>query len=216
MISVPSNRIVAVLSSLAKQDIPYRLLRNIDNELPNKLKRGKDIDVLSPWNHRGRLDHFLREIGFCRVSHPLRGDKFLYSVHPFEFYRNSTSDFFIDVHFELACRSLNQGEWIPLDRAIQARAWEECGHHLIGDVTVIGLSPACECLHLLTRCVFDKRKFDLGYLRRIEELTAILSDAQLLGVLEPVFFKFSMCLLDLLRAKSYQEIIMSHLRFMDY
>lgn len=213
---IPTNQIVALLASLANEDIPYRLLRNIGNELPQKLERGKDVDILSSWNHRARLDHFLLKMGFRRVFHPLRGDTFLYGVHPFEFYRNLKSDFYIDVHFELACRSLNQGEWIPLDRAIQARAWAGCEHLIIGGVSVIGLPPVCECLHLLTRCVFDKRRFEPGYLRRIEELTEILGDAELLAVFQLVFFKFSMQLLDLLRAKRYQEIIFSHLHFMDY
>ena len=213
---IPSIQVVRALSALADGDIPYRLLRNTANELPDNLKIGKDIDILARWNDFGRLDRLFKHIGFRRVLHPLRGDQFLYGVHPFRFYKNSRLNIFIDVHFELACRSLNQGEWIPLDRAIQARAWAGSSPHHIGGVIVAGLPRACECLHLLTRCIFDKREFDAGYLHRIEELTDLLSDAELLEVIQPVFFKFSMLLLKLLRARRYEEIIMAHSHFMDY
>ena len=213
---VPSEQIITVLSAFSDSNVPYRLLRNINNELPDNLKFGKDIDILVRWNEMGRTERFLKQTGFHRVPHPLRGDQFLYGVHPFRFYRHNSLHFFVDCHFELACRSLNQGEWIPLDRRIQKHAWEHSAPHHIGTVILAGLSRVCECLHLLTRCVFDKRKFEAGYIRRIEELTEVLSDTELLAVIQPVFFKFSVPLVKLIRAKCYEKIIPAHLSFTEY
>lgn len=213
---IPRGRVVAILSAFAGSDIPYRLLRNIGDELPENLKSGKDIDILVRWNDAERIERFLTGSGFRRVPHPLRRDQFLYGVHPFRFYRDCQADLFVDCHFELACRSLHQGEWIPLDRAIQARAWASSSLQDMGGIRVAGLPSACEWVHLLTRCIFDKREFVAGYLQRIERLTELLSDAELLEVIQPVFFKFSAPLLGLVRAGRYTEIIMTHLRFTDY
>jgi hypothetical protein len=213
---IPSHHIVAILSTLACSDIPYRLLRNIGNELPDRLKKGKDIDILIHWDDKEKVDRFLKQNSFQKVSHPLRKDKFLYGVHPFQFYKHTSVNVFIDCHFELACRSLNQGEWIPLDHRIQQQAWSECSPHRLGGIVVAGLPHVCECLHILTRCVFDKRYFNDNYIGRIEELAEILSDPELLEVFQPVFFRFSGTLLQLIRAKRYDEIISAHLGFMEY
>ncbi len=213
---IPAHRITTVLSALAESGVPYRLLRNINDELPEKLIEGKDIDLLFYWNDRNKIERFLKQNSFRKISHPLRKNKFLYGVHPFEFYKHVSADFFIDCHFELACRSLNQGEWIPLDSKIQQQAWSSCTSYPIGGIRVLGLPHACECLHLLTRCIFDKRQFTDGYIRRIEELSDMLNDAELMTVFKPVFFKFSEMLLQLLRTKRHEEIIHAHLRFKEY
>lgn len=213
---IPSHHIVAILSTLACSDIPYRLLRNIRNELPDNLKEGKDVDILIHWDDKDKIERFLKQNSFQKVFHPLRKDKFLYGVHPFKFYKHTSVNVFIDCHFELSCRSLNQGEWIPLDHRIQQKAWSDCSPHHLGEIIVTGLPHACECLHILTRCIFDKRTFNNGYIRRIEELAEMLSDAELMEVFQPVFFRFSGALLLLIRAKRYNEIILAHLRFMEY
>jgi hypothetical protein len=213
---IPEKDIVATLSALTDSNMPFRLLRNINNELPGHLKSGKDIDILVRWNDIARLEHFLKKIRFNRVPSPHRLDQFLYGVHPLRFYKHNLLNFYIDCHFELACRSLNQGEWIPLDRKIQTRAWEKPSLCNIGGVFVPMLPSICEYLHLLTRCIFDKRNFDAGYIRRIEELTNYLCVDELLEAMQPVFFKFTSHLLELLRDKRYGEIVLSHIRFTEY
>jgi hypothetical protein len=213
---ISSQQIMAILSALACSDIPYRLLRNIGNELPGRLIEGKDIDILVHWDDKEKVDLFLKQNSFQKVSHPLKRDQFLYGVHPCRFYKHVSIDVFIDCHFELACRSLNKGEWIPLDRRIQEKAWIECTPQYMGGLVLAGLPRACECLHILTRCIFDKRKFNDAYIQRIEELAEMLSNSELQEVLQPVFFKFSGTLLRFIRAKRYDQIISAHLGFMEY
>lgn len=195
---------------------PFRLLRNIDNELPDRLSSGKDIDILVRWQDSEKLEKWMPQAGFHRTPHPFQNEKFLYGVHPFRFYRNNNAPFIIDCHFELACRSLNKGEWIPLDQTIQSQAWTSCGYHLVDGLHIPGLNPVCEWIHLLTRCVFDKRRFEKGYIRRIDHLMARLNETEMLEISRLVFFKFSMSLLALLQTGRYTEIIREHLHFTDY
>ncbi|PIE67559.1 MAG: hypothetical protein CSA23_02980 [Deltaproteobacteria bacterium] len=216
MTVIPSIKIYRVLSVLADSGVSYRLLRNIDNELPENLKVGKDIDILVRWKDIETFENLLKENGFKKVPHPFFGDQFLYGVHPFRKYRNTSSNFFIDCHFELACRSLNQGEWIPLDRVLQERAWRFFGYHRIGKINLNTLDPCCEWIHLLTRCIFDKRLFSKGYTLRIRQLSTQLSDDEQYETARLVFFKFTEPLLNLIRTDRFSDIIREHLTFKDY
>lgn len=213
---IPSIHVLSTLSVLSESKIPLRLLRNINNELPNRLDSGKDIDILIHWQNWKEIHSILHHSGFKQTPHPLGKDQFLYGVHPFRFYKSVRATFFIDCHFELACRSFNHGEWIPLDRIIQHRAWISIGYHHIGRLIVPGLDPVCEWIHLLTRCIFDRRGFDEGYILRIEELTNQKSDGELSELGRLVFFKFTGHLLSLIKAGRYKDIITEYLSFMDY
>lgn len=216
MKQIPSGDIMTALSVLNDATIDLRLLRNIDNELPERLASGKDIDILIRWQDRKIVELLLKQNGFQKIPHPLLKDQFLYGVHPFRFFKSRRSYFFIDFQFELACRSLNQGEWIPLDRVIQETAWESVSYHRIGEMDIPGLPLVCEWIHLLTRCIFDKQRFDGGYTRRIERLTFQNSDVELYEVSRLVFFKFAEPLLNLIKAGKYDQIISQHLSFKDY
>ena len=73
-----------------------------------------------------------------------------------------------------------------------------------------------ELIHLLTRCIFDKKNFNIAYQNRIEELLEKVNIETIKIELNKVFFKFTDNLLDLLIKKKYNCIIKDYLTFKEY
>lgn len=189
------------------------LLRNLADELPNRLSRTKDIDILVSYEDVTEFELLLFENGWKRIPHPYRNVPFLYSMHPFRFY--DKDGLHIDVHFELACRSLFSREWFPLDQKIQDDAWTHRIRH--DEVSLLDrLSKECEIVHLLTRCVFDKGGFNDGYISRIKDLWDLVDINILETYLELVFFKFTKSLMGLIQNDDYSLIIDNYKRYKLY
>ncbi len=198
---------------LLKNNINYILLRNINNELPHKLEYNKDIDIVIHEKDEGKMNKLLVNNKWTRKRHPLGHLPFLYGIRPFHFYVKEGIS--LDICFELTCRSLNKGEWFPLDMMIQESIWLT-KRTLDDKVWRYQLSLENEFIHLITRCIFDKKTFNEGYIIRIENLLHRVDKGIILHKFELVFFKFSQPLLKLIEEKQYSKIIQSYLQFKDY
>jgi hypothetical protein len=82
---IDKNEIIRVFEQLNSSNLDYLLLRNINQELPGKLKEGKDIDLLVHKDDLEKWIPFFKTIGFNVIQHPLRNDVFLYETDPFVF-----------------------------------------------------------------------------------------------------------------------------------
>jgi hypothetical protein len=215
--NIDSSEIIAIFSQLNLCSEQYLLIRNINNELPNNLTIGKDIDILINKKNKFLFSNFLHERGFKSVKHPLFNDIFLYGVDKFEFKINSKNNIILDLNFQLVCRSFNAGEWIPLDQTIQESAWENriFIEHESG-LSYWTLGHEDEFVSLLVRSVFDKKYFLEGYVTRIEELLGLIDIAIVQSKLDLVFFKFTSVLLNLIEKKDYSNIIGEYVKFKDY
>ena len=114
---VNPKSIIDIFNNLNAAGLKYILIRNINSKLPNNLRIGKDIDLLVPHNERSKFIIFLIEKGFTNIRHPFCNDIFLYGTNKFEKFVNK-DNMLLDLNYQLACRSLNAGEWIPLDYKI--------------------------------------------------------------------------------------------------
>lgn len=212
----PSTEINNLFRILLHNKIPFLLLRNINNELPYNLSRDKDIDILIHPSAIIQAHRTFISSGWRQIRHPWdfgNNFVFLYSMPPFRMYKRK--GLHIDVTYQLACRSPNRGEWTPLDKVIQDSAWENCREEI--DLPWrYRLGYKDEMIHLLTRCIFDKKKFSIGYQQRIEELLSLIDLNNFQFVLNRVFFRFSKTLIELIEAREYENIGSSYLRFHDY
>lgn len=198
---------------LNRSNINYILLRNLNNELPDKLPFNKDIDLIINEFDELKFDTFLQNDGWKKKKHPLGHFPYLYGLKPFKFYfKNGVK---LDVCYQLACRSLNKGEWFPLDMEIQTDLWN--------DKIIIKnkpwrftLSKNDELVHLTTRCIFDKKKFSDDYINRIEELLPEIDSEKVFNKFNLIFFKYSKILLQKLTNKEYDNIIINYLQFKNY
>ena len=194
-------------------EVKYLLLRNIDNELPTHLPINKDIDLLVDEAHASKFRSVLLSHGWKQKRHPLGHLPFLYGIKPFQFYFKDKIH--LDISYQLACRSLNKGEWFPLDMKIQEDLWKDrVKTH--GKPWEFQLSSDDEFVHLLTRCIFDKKEFNKGYIGRIEELMNEIDLSAVQSKLKLVFFNYSSHLFDAICNKEYSCIIANHLKFKGY
>ena len=215
MDELKSDSIIKLFDAFRSENIECILLRNIASELPYGLKKNKDIDVLVSDGSGEAAEVVLSSMNFKLVRHPHRFDKRLYNLPKFRFYKNPHG-VYLDVSRKLCCRSLDAGQWIPLDESIQTRAWEARRTVQYGALTCDMLSPEVEFVSLLCRCVFDKRTFPPAYVSRIFELYKVVNKEELLGLLQLVFFKFSPRLIEFIDQKKTESIICSYFQFREY
>ena len=108
-------------------------------------------------------------------------------MRPFQFYKKD--NIYVDVCFQLSCRSFNANEWFPLDIIVQESVWKnKLKDNQIWKYT---LSKEDEFIHLITRSIFDKKEFTTPYISRIEEIIQEIDIDDVLEKLDVIFFKFS-------------------------
>lgn len=217
MTTINERDVVVLFDQLNNKAPDYILIRNINQELPSNLLMAKDIDLLIRNSDHRKFEEFLFSLGFHEVQHPLRNDVYLYGVDRFHQYLNKESGILLDLNFQLAVRSLDAGQWIPLDQEIQKSAWENKRFYKqSGGFSFWFLSPEDEFICLVSRSVFDKRHFDEGYQKRIETLLPQIEIDIVMKKFDLIFFKFSSTLLKNLEQKKYETILANYIEFKDY
>lgn len=201
---------------LEENNIRYALLRNINHELPEHYELGKkDIDIIVHPEDQNRFHAVMKNEKWMKKRHPWdfgNNFVFLYAMNPFEFYEKDGVIF--DVCFQLCCRSINAGEWMPIDQIINHSVWDNRKKNNLWGW--FELSEEDELIHLLTRCVFDKKEFKEGYIQRIEELLSLVDLDNVVRKAETVFFLFTDKLFDMIKKKNYQQIVEAYNTFIDY
>jgi len=212
---VNPESIIDMFNNLNAAGLRYILIRNINSELPDSLKIGKDIDLLVPYKERSKFINFLIKKGFKNIRHPHCNDIFLYGVNKFEFFINK-DNVLLDLNYQLACRSLNAGEWIPLDHKIQDSAWENKKFNKSDKFAYYSLGTEDEFISLVTRSIFDKKEFQKGYIKRIDELINVIDVNDVIAKFQLIFFKFTSVLLSMLKKRQYQMILDQYISFSEY
>jgi len=215
---VEKGELINIFSQLNESGLEYILIRNINDELPGQLTVGKDIDILINKKDERKLADFFHLHSYKTIDHPFRYDVFLYGVDRFEFkYLNLTNNILIDFNFQLAVRSLDAGQWIPLDQVIQDSGWQNKRFEERADgfgYWALGYDDEFICL--VARSIFDKREFESGYINRINEVFPLIDQQEVEEKLRLVFFKFTSTLMDMIREKRYDTIIKDYLQFKEY
>lgn len=212
---IDNQAIADLFDQLNNSPLDYLVIRNIGNEIPNRLKLNKDIDLLFKPSDKFILKSYFASIGFQQVRHPHWNDEYLYGVDKFQFYKNKHG-ILIDVHFQLSCRSLDAGQWIPLDQIIQQSAWQNYITVSTENVVYNKLSQIDELVTLIARAIFDKRCFPEEYINRILELSHNLQHPQVELKLSLIFFKYTTSLLEQVASGNFDDIILNYHQFKDY
>ena len=97
---IDPESIKSTFSILNESGIDYILIRNINNEIPEKLVEGKDIDILAKYSDKNKLNELLVQSGFSRIN-------LILSIVILGYYINykNFSDFFREF-----CKSINLGK----------------------------------------------------------------------------------------------------------
>ena len=217
MNNIDSEEIISIFEKLNNHQIEYILLRNIDNELPNNLKEGKDIDLLIKKNSNyKKLHKLLNNEGYKKINHPHKDDIYLYSSDKFIFQYNQKNKIRLDLQTKILCRSLNLGEWLPLHQKIQDSAWENKKKYSTSRLNYWGLSYDDEFISLVVRSIFDKRKFIDGYIKKIIGIYPLIEHERVASKLELVFYKYTSSLLNKIKNHEFDSILEDYIKFRDY
>jgi hypothetical protein len=216
MKTVNQEEIIKIFNLLNVSSLDYILIRNINSELPDKLKSGKDIDILVKKEQKNRFINFLKKNNYCQIPHPFKNDAYLYGADKFIFFYNKKNDILFDLNFQLVCRSLNAGEWIPLDQQIQNSIWENKKFIKNNNFSSWFLDDEDEFLMLVVRSVFDKKEFQAGYIQRIGQLYKTIDIKKVEEKMKSIFFKYTPYLLSQINDKQYKEIIDNYIKFREY
>lgn len=212
-----ASDIRGVFDLLAKNNISYVLEHNIGGELPGSLLHGKDIDIIVEPCDYLRYQELMLSNGYNRVVHPRGreiGWQFLYNMHESCMFRNDKSGLYVDSYAELVTKSIGMKAWLPLDKSIQVSIWRDKVWNKneqwwqMDDKNLL--------IHLITRCIFEKKAFNEAYINEIELLYPLLEDSFVQEKFSMVFFGFAETLVDLLLRRQYKDIINAYLMFKDY
>jgi len=213
---IDRREILSIFAALNASPVEYILIRNINAELPDALRRGKDIDLLVRRAQQPQVMEFFERQQYREIDHPHHADTYLYGVDKFSMVLNEQNGLSFDLHWQLACRSLNAGEWIPLDQSIQTSAWQR--RHRVSErgLAYWALSHEDEFVALMARSMFDKRAFEEGYVNRIGRLFTLIDREAVGKKLERVFFKYAPHVLRGVADGAYERVLNEHLKFTGY
>jgi hypothetical protein len=204
-----------LFETLNSSGVDWLLLRNTEDELPDHLSEGKDVDILIDFKDWDVMRRHLFDHSFKQIQHPLSHDTKLYGVHEFENFL-APSGVLLDINFEIAVRSLDQGQWVPLDRSIQRSAWaNRIKIDLTGQAIMI-LGNEDLFVATIARCIFDKKFFSPWHLAKLSQLFSCSDEESLRFKLNLVFFKYSARIFELVKQGRTEEVIDKYLSFSDY
>lgn len=208
------SRIQDIFDYFNKCNLKYILLREFETHVNTGLPIG-DIDLLFHVSEINNLKMHMNTLGFREVQHVWDfGNNFifLYNLTPFRMFTNGEIN--LDISFELNCRSVNMGEWMPIDQSINEEAWEK---RVFNSQTArYELSDKIKVVHFVTRCVFDKHFFPTKYRESLEILLDQVEFSEISKSLDFVFYKFTDRLLEMLKNRDYENIYSEYIKFHDY
>lgn len=212
---IPGDYVINTFNNLNDSNLNYILIRNIAEELPNNLLLGKDIDILIKFEQFKDFKKKFLSHDFIELPHPHKNDVYLYGIKKFKFFRNQNNILF-DLNFHLVCRSLDKGQWIPLDQEIQKSCWKNKIYVTKENFSYWKLGDEDEFIMLITRSIFDKKEFGQFYVKRILELLNTIEIQTVKHKMKLVFFNYTDFLLEQIYNKNFNNIITNYIKFRKY
>lgn len=193
----------SLLSTIQDKEIPYRVVT----------VKEKMLSLLIPSKQLKKVYTIVKQAHGSFLPHPFgkeNGYDFLYQMTPFIMVE--AGGLYYELLCQIPCMSLTPKTFIPLDRKVQASAWEN-------KKTVNGVDYLCDVdayIYRLTSCIFLYRKFDSADRAYFHEKKAMLFDADLKEKLDLILFRFTPTLLELMKQDKYDEIITHYFSFTEY
>lgn len=215
MTSTAARHVMEITNAFEAENVRYAICRDLENALPADYAGEADIDLVIHPEDWSNAQGILKSRNWFEVLHPfdnLSDFVFLYGVKRFRFFVRGEAK--LDLCFQLACRSTNAGEWIPLDQEIQDSVW--ANRKWDDQRRCYTLSPVDECVHLLARAYFDKKSVTELYRSRIQELYSEIDECDLEYRLRLVFFRATGDIMSCLRSGEITELVTRVTAFHDY
>ena len=183
--------------------ICYRVL-DIQNKLITIVVRTDDISAFEMVikNYGGKKEHH----PFCERN----GYVFLYLMEPFQLYK--IENIYVEVFCQIPCASLTPKNWIPLDRTIQSRLWENSDYK----DDVLWADLIIRYIYHLCWAIFHNNGFSIYERRFLSENKCVLDNDESRQCLLKVFFRFTDSLINYLRNDEFDMIVPNYYKFIEY
>lgn len=171
------------------------------------------ISILLDVKQLQLFENAMKSLHYKKVDHPLgskRGYVFLYQMHPFLMFQANGIN--IEIFCELPCRSITAKTWIPLDRAIQQKAWGKPAENN----GILWCEAKSRFIYLLSRAIFLDSGFSSHIRGELSKMTFVLSDNSFRNLLSTVYFKYTDSLIEKLSNQDYDSIISDYYHFLKY
>lgn len=203
--------------TLLNDNVRYILIKNIDGELPDKLKVGKDIDIIVHPDDYAKYRTLMLKHEYKLIIHPKGsyvGWKYLYGMSAACMYEHKDNHLQVDAYDCLCTKSIMMNAWLPLDKKINDSIWKnkvwdaENKWWIMDDENMV--------IYLITRCVFEKGFFSEEYIHEIKKRKKQIYTESAKEKFYKIFFNFTPKLLELVEADEYEVIVSKYKSFMDY
>lgn len=154
-----------------------------------------------------------KDIGFYRIPHPQgkeAGYRMLYqTTEPILLYRDGI---FLEFWDQLCCKSYFQNCWLPLDKLINEKRWENV--EISEGVPV--LNSIDRVVYNISNAFFTERYFKETVKIFLENNSEYLENKEVVTRLQKEFFGFTERLIKRLKAREYSAIFDDYRTFVDY
>ena len=189
-------------------------------------QKNQDFVLIDKKQYNGHYSYFLlvknndyqKLFGDCHLQNitSINNERYWYGASKPKFWLLSNNDV-IKVYKQIIVKSMTEGIWIPLDKAIQKSAFENKNAvSLSNNSTVFELCTLDKITYIISNAVFNTKEFsndDIVYVNH--NIKSI--DVELLKFrLDKVFFKYTNILLDHLVNSRFEKILPDYLVFKDY
>lgn len=189
-------------------------------------QKNQDFVLIDKKQYNGHYSYFLlvknndyqKLFGDCHLQNitSINNERYWYGASKPKFWLLSNNDV-IKVYKQIIVKSMTEGIWIPLDKAIQKSAFENKNAvSLSNNSTVFELCTLDKITYIISNAVFNTKEFsndDIVYVNH--NIKSI--DVELLKFrLDKVFFKYTNILLDHLVNSRFDKILSDYLIFKDY
>lgn len=159
------------------------------------------------------FDNVLVKSNLTEVPHPFGVDDgyvFLYQMKPFRLF--SIGGKYIEVYCQLPCASITPKSWIPVDRVIQKRVWDE--YEIKNGI--IWCDEVCCYIYHLCWAIFHNNGFSSFERQYFDSNKQQLHREEIIKLFKVIFFNFTDTLVNLLRNSDFDSIIPQYFSFIDY
>lgn len=190
-------------NKLSAYNVDYRVL-DIQDVL---------LTIIVPETNLKAFDNVLESLHATEVPHPFgvtNGFIFLYQMKPFKLYLIEGK--YIEVYCQLPCASITPKSWIPVDRLIQKRVWNE---HKV-DNGMIWCDDICCYIYHTCWAIFHNNgfsSFERLYLNSNKQIVYCKETVELFKL---IFFNFTDTLVEMLKKSDFDSIIPKYFSFIDY
>lgn len=211
------NYLRQIISEFNSNNFDFIILRKSECIIKNEINDNDDIDILLNLRNRSNLKNFLKKKKFIHYQDSVMKFIYLYGSIPHDHYFDKKNKIHFDVGYDIAYKSPNQREIIPIDDDHVFDYWRQKIRFDINNNCYINFLNKEHLLeHILCHCIFDKKNINNYYHSQIINLYKQVNKMILINNLKRIFFLFSKKLIELLDKEELENIYEKYISFSEY